>query len=822
MKQSLLILFFLYTTMSIAQTTWTGLGAGSNWNIPENWSNNTIPSSNDDVVIPSGFSVNIDANAFTKSISLQGNATLNLLTAELHITNASVFDTNSTFNWSGGFFLGGGLTNPTNLNAQGTINILSPTSVAMRGNLKINNTGIINIISGELAIQGAELNNTASGIIDLQSPNRNISGNQGAHILTNSGMIVKNTSSTTAKLQIDINNNDGIFQINNGSLELYASTNTGLHFTNGEYNVSTGATLIWSASILKLSGTIHGTLDGILNIGSDSTSGNMTVDSGETTIIDFTGNGTINWYGGTLNGGGILINKDEIFLRSINFKRIRENTTLINEGILTIISDGDLAISEGVIENMNTIDMQADGGNIIWVNGNSHVLNNSGLIKKTISTGEAQINVQFNNNNGTVSVESGTLSLGGQLENNLTDGIYNVFLGANFDWDSTIYPSGILTGNLAGNINWNNTVNIASVAAFNFTGNGIINWNNFPLTGGGILTNQSIINLLTNGGSRRIEGNTTLNNENIINFLFNGNFFIAEGIINNQLTGIIDFKEDSNIRPSGNLIPQRINNLGLIKKSNIAGSSSITVEISNSGIIDVGTAEIAIEPFNLPFTNEVSGIIKGVGTLKINSANNYTNLGTFSPGFSPGTLTVNGNFMSSTSSILDIELNGLIQSTEYDLLAIQGNAIMDGIVNVTLGFTPSINDEFIIATTTGSITSCNLATPISTTFNGNTYTFDVICRNGNEVVLTVRDPLSVNEFETTTISVYPNPTQDFLFFNDTNNTIEHIQLISLSGKIILNQQLNEKFITLSNFSKGIYFIKIYSKQSAITKKIILN
>jgi len=154
------------------------------------------------------------------------------------------------------------------------------------------------------------------------------------------------------------------------------------------------------------------------------------------------------------------------------------------------------------------------------------------------------------------------------------------------------------------------------------------------------------------------------------------------------------------------------------------------------------------------------------------------------------------------------------------LNASEGNAIFEGNVNVTLGFEPSLNDEFIIATTSGTIDTCNLASPVTATFNGNTYTFDVICRNNNEVVLTVIDPLSITEFENTNVNVYPNPTNDVLYIDSKENTIESIELISLTGQIVFKQPLDGNSISLENVSKGIYFIKFFGKHSIFTKKII--
>ncbi len=80
------------------------------------------------------------------------------------------------------------------------------------------------------------------------------------------------------------------------------------------------------------------------------------------------------------------------------------------------------------------------------------------------------------------------------------------------------------------------------------------------------------------------------------------------------------------------------------------------------------------------FTNE--GNISGTGTVDVN-AGTLVNNGTVSAGFSPGTLTVSGNYNQTASGLLDVELNGTTAGTDYDVLNVTGNANLDGTLNVT-------------------------------------------------------------------------------------------------------------------------------------------
>ncbi|MBN2664236.1 MAG: endonuclease [Bacteroidales bacterium] len=74
------------------------------------------------------------------------------------------------------------------------------------------------------------------------------------------------------------------------------------------------------------------------------------------------------------------------------------------------------------------------------------------------------------------------------------------------------------------------------------------------------------------------------------------------------------------------------------------------------------------------------------------------------------------------------------------------------------------------------------------------------------------------------VLVFPNPTIS-VFTISSDNNIEDVQIIDVSGKIILTQSsVNEANvqIDLSNQQKGIYFIKINTKNSVVWRKIIKN
>ncbi|MBN1526714.1 MAG: hypothetical protein JW919_03920 [Candidatus Omnitrophica bacterium] len=80
--------------------------------------------------------------------------------------------------------------------------------------------------------------------------------------------------------------------------------------------------------------------------------------------------------------------------------------------------------------------------------------------------------------------------------------------------------------------------------------------------------------------------------------------------------------------------------------------------------------------------------------------------GILSPGSSPGTTLIEGDYTLGASSILKIEIGGLVQGTDYDYLDITGDAYLNGTIEVWFinDFLPSFNDHFDVLHFGGSVT----------------------------------------------------------------------------------------------------------------------
>jgi hypothetical protein len=77
------------------------------------------------------------------------------------------------------------------------------------------------------------------------------------------------------------------------------------------------------------------------------------------------------------------------------------------------------------------------------------------------------------------------------------------------------------------------------------------------------------------------------------------------------------------------------------------------------------------------------------------------------------------------------------------------------------------------------------------------------------------------------INFFPNPAKDILIIeNERKSTLNKIIISDITGKELANFELNNtkeaQQLNLSNFTKGIYVMKIFSQSGVLTKKLIVD
>jgi Starch-binding module 26/Alpha amylase, catalytic domain/Bacterial Ig-like domain (group 2)/Secretion system C-terminal sorting domain len=84
--------------------------------------------------------------------------------------------------------------------------------------------------------------------------------------------------------------------------------------------------------------------------------------------------------------------------------------------------------------------------------------------------------------------------------------------------------------------------------------------------------------------------------------------------------------------------------------------------------------------------------------------------------------------------------------------------------------------------------------------------------------------LGIESFDSPAFSVYPNPTKNNWKISNTNEKIQKIQIIDISGKVVKSEspEKNEVTIDASTLTNGIYFAKITSEKALNSVKLIKN
>jgi hypothetical protein len=128
-----------------------------------------------------------------------------------------------------------------------------------------------------------------------------------------------------------------------------------------------------------------------------------------------------------------------------------------------------------------------------------------------------------------------------------------------------------------------------------------------------------------------------------------------------------------------------------------------------------------------------------------------------------------------------------------------------------------------VASGSGGSVSYSVGQVVYTTHSGTTGTLAQGVQQGYEI--TVETGIEEAEGITLIVSVYPNPTGDFLTLKVRNYTNEELiyQLYNMNGRLLESENLteNETNISMSNLLPASYFLKVINHNKEIkTFKII--
>ena len=495
--------------------SWTGDGDGTSWTDTHNWSPMQIPSFGDDVTIDVAGNPTVTITGDESINSLQVSDTLKIASGSLIVSAPSQINVGGTLTLAGGFleFYSTTFTN------SGAISISNGTDI---DGGTLDNKGTITHSAGTLNLNAVLENEgtydfTGDGAINLNE------GGQGTFTNASSGLFEKTAGTGTSSIGggVLFDNQGGKVAGDAGTLTLGAGTSTG-----GTYNAMPG-------DIVDLVGSEEATFSGTY---SGSGGGTVRLATG---VMDIGAAGaTLNFpasmfqiTGGSLNlAGNTLTNKNTITVSAVATELTSEsgvptNAVFDNQGTV-IEPSGDWTIASTLtFKNEGTYNFTGDGTVADEIGLPTFI--NTGLLEKTGGTGHSAVgfdSLAFENQGGTIQVNTGTLSFAGGTS---TGGVFNVEAGAVLQLgDETGLPvfAGTYTGSGGGAIQVGMVPGIgigAGGATFNFPpgllqlNEGTLNLQGNTLTNAGSISIVGVANLVSQvGGNSNLGG--TLDNKGTI------------------------------------------------------------------------------------------------------------------------------------------------------------------------------------------------------------------------------------------------------------------------------------------------------------------
>ena len=429
----------------------------------------------------------------------------------------------------------------------------------------------------------------------------------------------------------------------------------------------------------------------------------ISIDAGAVLTVNATQYSPTFWCSSTfVNNGEIVINgqnpgSNGLAINSPSFSN--DGTVTINAGFLNLIRGGTHSgsfVGEEGTALVFSSDWPSQTYNfsaesivsvpIILVNSNGNTLNFYGEFSP-----------------GFLSIESGYMTIFSSATLNLYTndilmpaevnvyGTLNVAATSPVDIPTLkVGPGGFLEN--SGTLNITAGFDLLSTA--NLTGVGDINISNTAssvIFRGGSISGKTLIN---NATADWISGNVTLS---------------SDAVFENRGT----FNANATTTMTGTATEDFINN-GILTKKTAETTTTMNIPFTNNGTVEVIEGSLVFQQ-GLENGEDVvldlgGGTLNPGETLTIDSGDslvgsgtlsaNLTNSGTVSPGNSPGTITIDGDYTQEASGTLAIEIGGTTPDTEHDQLVVTGAATLGGTLDVTLidEFSPQVGDTFTIMT----------------------------------------------------------------------------------------------------------------------------
>ncbi|MCC7263932.1 MAG: T9SS type A sorting domain-containing protein [Candidatus Latescibacteria bacterium] len=606
--------------------------------------------------------------------------------------------------------------------ASGAVNLVLQGASVLKSDIRPDQVLWVNgSQAGVNATLRADAGFSNAGTIRLESTEGLYTANLlvSAGALVNTGLIAVNAGSGGQRLIMANLDNQGRVEVNTPAT---FSKSGGVYTNAGEFIVGPGGSLgisgglqvfnqndgvLQAAGEMKLMGMTFnfngGAIEGsglmptsiTLNIGPAAGGAAFTL-RGSCLLGGNVGLGQVLWVNGNPVGGAALL---------------RTLSGFTNRGTIRLESSGgvlasNLVVASGVLTNQGRIEVNAGSGGQRLITAD---LDNQGVFRNNAQLQLSKTNGVYTNSDGEFRVEAGqllTIAGGSQVFNQnggdlVVDGDMNLST-MTFNINGGAVPSKApLLYNCA--LNFGSSGAAAGVANLKVRGrcslignvaSGQTIWVNGTTATDAVLT---AANGLTNRGLIRLESSESPVASNLV---------VTNGTLVNE--GTIAANKGSG---GGRSILTNLDNQGLLDINTRAVlSKSANGVFANSGNIDIvprDTLTISVGSF----TNTEAGRVSGGGELvfsRINlagtgiiAANVQSHQTSFNPGLGgAGMLRIEGSYLQSPTSELNIQLGGLTPGTEHDQLQVTGSVALDGKLRISAinGYQPNPCDAFAVFT----------------------------------------------------------------------------------------------------------------------------
>jgi hypothetical protein len=408
---------------------------------------------------------------------------------------------------------------------------------------------------------------------------------------TNEGLVWKSDGTNASAISTAFDNQGGTLEVDSGTLVLNGSGTS----SNGTFDVASGAVLdLTGGSAPTWAGAMTGGGSGTVSLAAGSITANPSL------TLDLPAN-LFQWDGGTLQG--VITNNGLVTISGTNASTLTGgNTTFVNQGTVRQVGSGGSLMGTyggniyfdnepGALYQFTSDSSIVFGLNFYGQGSASAPFSNSGLVWKSGGTNTSAISVFFDNEGGTVQVDSGTLVLnGGGASSN---GTFDVASGAVLDVTGGSSPTwaGEMTGSGSGQV-WLDAGTLFAIPSvvLAFPPN-LFQWNGASLQG--TITNTGTVTISGTNVGTLTGGNTTFVNQGTVQQTGTGGAlwgtFGGNVYFNNEPGAVYQFASDSSIGFGNNAYGQGtasapFSNFGLVRKSGGTNASAIwPYFINNSG-----------------------------------------------------------------------------------------------------------------------------------------------------------------------------------------------------------------------------------------------